>query len=77
MSGSVFETWMRPSSGSGLPSPGSTSRNMSFVPVLARSSAVASSRMKPLYFGSSCEGHDGLAVLEVDLADVADLARRR
>ena len=40
------------SPGIGLPSPGSTSRNMSFRPVLARSSAVASSLIRPLYFGS-------------------------
>ncbi len=46
MSGSVFATEMRPSSGSTRPDPGLTSTNMSFSAVLGLSSAVASSRIR-------------------------------
>ena len=46
MSGSEFATWIRPPSGTGLPVPGFTSRNMSFSAVFGRSSAVASLRIR-------------------------------
>ena len=45
---------------------------MSFSAVLGRSSAVASSRTRSLYFGEDLHRHDGAALLELDLADVAD-----
>ena len=45
---------------------------MSFSPVLGRSSAVALVWTRSLYSGSMSISIDGVAVLELDAADVAD-----
>ena len=57
----------------GWPRPGSTSRNMSFRPVLVRSSAVASFLIRRLYLGSICRVTSARPSLSSTFADVADL----